>query len=290
MGLIGIFERALDIKHDQALGLGSTSIDNASEKPHSYNRFMGGRNRVNQPFITGYFHVLLRPPAGLLKDNNDVQSWFHSTCESFTPPSFTPILADVPALGGNNSSFLAGLDITRSFTLAFREYQRLPILGTINEWVSRAFNPNYGMSSLNNYVPYNYKGDCIVVITTPQIHVGGGSGGASIDEDAVEQVFYFDGVFPEQVPTDSLSSDISSHDGLQLSVSFRFDGWPMIGGRGSNNPITEQALRILNDAVSTNVRADYWDINDLQMNRSYKSNIGFVLGEDAQNNFAPAAQ
>jgi hypothetical protein len=248
MSTLSVLEQSLT--NDSAAATGEAELENGS--PHSYNRFFGGRNRINQPFITGYFQVLLRPPASLDLPYTG-QQWFHSTAESFTPPSFTPILADVPAMGGANSSFLAGVDITRTFTLAFREYQRLPILSMINEWVSKSFNPNYGMSTLPDYSPSAYKGDCIVLVTTPQIT----KEGMTIDSDFVEKCFYFDGVFPEQVPFDSLNSDISSHDGLQLSVSFRFDGWPRI--TGSKDDFTKAAVRELTVLADANIREDYWD-------------------------------
>jgi hypothetical protein len=243
---------------DSAVAIGEGEQQNGS--PHSYNRFFGGRDRINQPFITGYFQILLRPPSTLGFEQNQY-NWFHSTAESFTPPSFTPILADVPAMGGANSSFLAGVDITRTFTLAFREYQKLPILSMINEWVSRSFNPNYGMSTLDDYSPSSYKGDCIVLVTTPQIN----RDDISIQSNFVEKCFYFDGVFPEQVPFDSLNSDISSHDGLQLSVSFRFDGWPKISG--PSDDFTIRAVELLRAAVGSNSRESYWNYETTMTNQ-----------------------
>jgi hypothetical protein len=261
MSTLSVLEQSLVT--DSAVAIGEGTQQNGS--PHSYNRFFGGRARVNQPFITGYFQVLLRPPAFLGFDQVQ-QNWFHSTAESFTPPSFTPILADVPAMGGANSSFLAGVDITRTFTLAFREYQKLPILSMVNEWVSRSFNPNYGMSTLEDYSPSSYKGDCIVLVTTPQINADG----LFISNKFVEKCFYFDGVFPEQVPFDSLNSDISSHDGLQLSVSFRFDGWPKISG--PEDEFTGHALSLLTSVVDSNSREDYWEYSSTMTNVASPTN------------------
>jgi hypothetical protein len=249
-------------------GIFTSSIELKEESPHSYNRFFGGRNRENQPFITGYFQVLLRPPAKFVKDryngkDNIIQTWFHSTAESFTPPGYSPILAEIPAINGNSSSFLAGVELTHSFTIAFREYQQLPILSMINDWVSYGFNPNYGMSGLDKFVPNNYKGDCIVIITTPQINTKESTSGIGEDEfiktEYIEKVFYFDGVFPEAVPFDSLNSDITAHDGLQISCTFRFDGWPVITKGDSS--FGKKAREILNKTVAKNSKTSYWDID-----------------------------
>lgn len=232
----------------------------SSDRPHEMNRYMGGHRRVNHPYITGYWYLIIEPPLRLFSDKvtgssesgshdgeNDgmgpgayeASRWLHSTAEGFTPPTRTLTKVDVPGLGGVGSSFVAGQQLTRTFTVTFREYQDTPILNTINLWTS-VIDHHYGVSPLmgTEYIPANYKGGAWVFLCKPSLTTTGttefrqgGEGGAASDDyklnfDDVEQFFFFEGVFPEAPPFDGFNSDIATNDVTQLSVTFSFDGWP----------------------------------------------------------------
>ena len=199
---------------------------NSTDKPQVLNRYSGGHNRLNQPYISGYWYLIMTPPHGLMNNSTmtrNATDWFHATAESFTPPTKTITKADVPGMGGVASSFAAGQELSRTFTVAFREYQGLPIMNLLQMWTSM-IDSRSGMSSLPSYVPSNYKGSAYAALCKP---TASSSNGTVIGVSDIEQLFYFEGVFPETLPYDTLTSDIATNDSAQLSVTFSFDGWPM---------------------------------------------------------------
>lgn len=248
----------------------SSSID----RPHEMNRYMGGHRRVNHPYISGYWYLIIEPPMRLFNDhfmgqqNTDVISsanqahafsngayesarWIHSTAEGFTPPSRTLTKVDVPGLGGTGSSFVAGQQLTRTFTITFREYQDTPVLNTFNLWTS-VIDHHYGVSPLmgNEYIPANYKGAAWVFLCKPTLTSadpaaaqGFASEDFQINYSDVDQFFFFEGVFPEAAPFDGFNSDIATNDVTQLSVTFSFDGWPK--GK-ENDHAYQEGLKRLN--------------------------------------------
>lgn len=198
-----------------------------AEGPSNYSRFSGGSTRINQPFISGYWYAMIRPPSRIFENlAQDSTTWFFTTAESFSPHSRTLLKADVPGMGGINSSFVSGQDISRTFTVAFREYQNLPILSAIELWTS-VMDQHLGTSPLagTEFVPASYKGSAAIFLCRPTISGDKGCGQISIDD--VEQMYFYDGVFPESVPHDAFSSDITGNDTVQLSVTFSFDGSPV---------------------------------------------------------------
>lgn len=241
---MALSESALSLlKKETTRGAGRNRVD---DNPYMVNRYVGGHNRKIHPYITGYWYILIELPHALFDATSKVteQKWLHSTAESFNPPSRTLTKVDVPGLGGLGSSFIAGQQLTRTFTCAFREYQDTPIFNTINSWTS-VIDHHYGLSPLdgNEYIPSNYKGCAWAFLCKPTVgdklskieNMGGlaasadsiASGdGSVITAVDVEQFYFFEGVFPEGAPFDAFTSDISTNDVLQLSVTFSFDGWP----------------------------------------------------------------
>lgn len=238
--------------------------DASIDRPREMNRYMGGHRRNNHPFISGYWYILIEPPQRLFIDEGsmvtysgikedgeagsgykngsaaafETSRWLHSTAESFTPPSRTMTKVDIPALGGVGSSYIAGQQLTRTFSTTFREYQDTPIMNAISRWTS-TIDHHYGVSPLkgNEYIPANYKGAAWVFLCKPTVSgIGGASTGPrtaytptnefSIGAKDVEQFFFFEGVFPEGAPYDAFNSDINTNDGIQLNVTWSFDGWP----------------------------------------------------------------
>jgi len=73
-----------------------------------------------------------------------------------------------------------------------------------------------------NFSPAEYKGDAYVALCRPTV----AKSNHAITASDIEQLFHFEGVFPETLPYDTLTSDIATNDSAQLSVTFSFDGWP----------------------------------------------------------------
>ena len=212
-------------------------VNNASH-PQYLSRYHGGHRRDNHPYISGYWYFLINPPARLfggLGSNTleKARDWMFTTAESFTPPSRTLTKVDVPGMGGMASSYVGGQEITRTFSINFREYQELPIFNILQTWTSM-LDPNTGVSPLagDEYIPANYKGSAFVALCKPTIGTRLTQDSArrttNLKSEDIEQIFFFDGVWPESAPWDSLSSDIATNDVLQLSVSFSFDGFPLL--------------------------------------------------------------
>lgn len=231
------------------------SSNTADDRPREMNRYMGGHRRYNHPFINGYWYLLIEPPEFLFYSGSNMgiqrtnlgtgdtgaptneqdgggrttsaayeaTMWLHSTAEGFTPPTRTLTKVDVPGMGGMGSSFIAGQQLTRTFSATFREYQDTPIFNALNMWTS-AIDHHYGLSPMdgNQYLPANYKGSAYVFLCKPTVDFTA-NGITGID---VEQFYFFEGVFPETSPYDGFNSDINTNDVVQLNTTFSFDGWP----------------------------------------------------------------
>jgi len=194
------------------------------EKAQNLTRYIGGSDRKNHPFVTGYWQFFVELPKMIFgNDSASDETWFHSTAEGFTPPSRTLNKADVPGQGGLGASFVVGQTLNRTFTVTFREYRNVPILSLAERWCS-IIDPYMGVSPVSgpNWLPSSYKGIACAVLTRP-VHANA----SVITAEDIEQVFYFDGVFPEAPPYETFAADISGNDLLQHSISFSFDGWPL---------------------------------------------------------------
>ncbi len=235
----------------------------SNDRPHRMNRYMGGHARKTQPYVGGYWYFMLLTPdtifgreSKVTKDpgsaitspdstplnfdtvsnptdsNTQFESdlWFHSTAESFTPPTTNLTKIDIPGMGGIGSSFIGGREITRTFTVAFREYTNLPLMTALTRWNS-VMDPYLGVSGLQatEWMPAAYKGVACAFLCKPTVSNEGrmslNFNVKDMNGSDIEQIYYFDGVWPESAPHDSFNSDIATNDSLQLSVSFSFDGW-----------------------------------------------------------------
>lgn len=254
---------------DQATNIISrlaTRFDNSlgnREKPDYLSRDIGGHFRNNQPYISGYWQVIFGLPNELFGNADRAKTasqWLHSTCESFTPHSHALNKIDIQGQGQIGSSFVSSVTTTREISFAFREYQNLPILNIIRRWGS-VFDPFTGVSPLdgNRFIPLNYKGWCAVALTKPV-----GARDAAITPDDIEECYIYQGVFPTNIPTDTLNGDITSNESVQLSISFSFDGSPLTSAEpGVTNKVVELmsgmhliGTSALNDNNSTYNR--YW--------------------------------
>lgn len=245
----------------------ATRLDNAigdRHKPDYLTRDIGGHFRNNQPYISGYFQIVCGLPEEIFGGTDRVREssrWLHSTCESFTPHTQTLNKADIQGQGQIGSSFVTSVTTTREFTLAFREYQNLPILNIIKKWAS-VMDPFVGVSPLdgNRFIPFNYKGWIMVAQTKP---VRAKDEALSLDD--LEECYIYNGVFPTTIPLDALNSDITANDTAQLSCTFSFDGAPLTSAEPG---ISAKAIELLggmhmlgtsaaNDDKSTYHR--YWE-------------------------------
>jgi hypothetical protein len=176
-----------------------------SSHPNALSRYHGGHRRDNHPYVSGYWYFLINPPERLFNSSNGsknmekARDWLFTTAESFTPPSRNLTKVDVPGMGGLATSYVAGQEISRTFTVAFREYQELPVMNVLQTWTS-VLDPNMGVSPLkgDEYIPANYKGSCYAALCKPTI--GSRSGGRELTiltKEDIEQIYYFDGVFPK---------------------------------------------------------------------------------------------
>ena len=224
-------------------------VDKASH-PQYLSRYHGGHRRDNHPYVSGYWYFIINPPERLFGGSPNTlgsntiekaRDWMHCTAENFTPPSRTLTKMEVVGMGGMKSNYPVGQEITRTFSVTFREYQELPIFNILQTWTS-IMDPNTGTATVagDEFIPANYKGSAFVALCKPTIgnRFGSYKQGASADptnlrSEDIEQLFYFDGVFPESAPYDSLTSDISTNEGLSIPVSFSFDGFPLLKDSGN---------------------------------------------------------
>jgi hypothetical protein len=239
------------------LGTRAKTDVNSKDKPESMNRYMGGHKRYNHPFINGYWYIILELPLKLIGDETNMSAvkWLHSTAEGFTPPSRTMTKVDIPGLGGLGSSYIAGQQLTRTFSVTFREYQNTPVFSTITAWTS-VIDYHYGISPLKGteYIPINYKGAAWVFLCKPTTSSGTSDDPSSIAKEDIEQLFFFEGVFPEGSPYDAFNSDINTNDSVQLNVSFSFDGW--VYGK-EHETVMANAIKKINTIYSLNFDDTY---------------------------------
>jgi hypothetical protein len=191
--------------------------------PDTYTRshISGANNRTRHaPYISGYWYLALIPPRELL--NNDdalvvkyVRA-FNSSAESYAPPSRNITKQEVVAFGGIKKFLAISQEFSNSFSITFREQGNLGIFNLITHW-SGLIHPFTGK---HNKI---YKGQCVIVLAKPTFS-GGSLDNPQLIKPDVEEVFYFDGVFPESQPVDKFDANIESLETKQVDVTFNFDG------------------------------------------------------------------
>ena len=219
----------------------NTSLPNLKENVAvDSRRYAGGKNGTH-PFISGYWQLLFKVPKFINKytstENStsqsknigpDIEKWFNITAESFTPPTRTLTNAVFPGIGGVNKSFITGQTLNNSFSIAFREYAKLPLIKIINAWTNVIHNQT-GVSPISelDWSESYYKGECIVFITNPkQVTEDVQQSKIKFNRKSIQELYYFYGVYPENNPQD-IPQDIASNSTVQIPVNFKFDGWPL---------------------------------------------------------------
>jgi hypothetical protein len=202
--------------------------DPSKNSTPNVNRYSGGIRNIH-PYISGYWHLLITIPT-ILSGKTSEYKFFNNilgfTAETFTPPSRTLTTSVIHGLGGVTKNIVTGQTINNTFTIGFREYTKLPIIKIFNLWTSLVY-PQTGLSlfSQEHWDESIYKSECYVLITDMSCFDYGGSD-VIFNKAAVQEVYYFYGVFPENNPQD-IPQDISSNDSAQIPVTFKFDGWPL---------------------------------------------------------------
>lgn len=208
---------------------GAPGINTKTSQPQALSRYFGGHSRTSHPYVNGYWQFFLSPPCKLFDKVDEMSDiWFHATAEGFTPPSRNLNKADLPGQGGVGSSWVTGQSLMRTFSITHREYRDLPMMKLYELWGSTIV-PQTGVSEFKGteWQSTLYKGHAFVILTTPTGNNANADWRPNADD--IEEVYYFDGVWPENVPTDALAQDISSNDIVQYTMNFSFDGWPLTG-------------------------------------------------------------
>lgn len=241
----------------------SINMKGKNPKPEALTRYYGGHSRTSHPYVNGYWQLFISPPDAMFSNSNisdRAWQWFHATAEGFTPPSRNLNKADLPGQGGVGSSWVTGQSLQRTFSITHREYRELPMAQIYQLWTS-IIVPQYGVSEFSGteWAGTTYKGHAFVIMTKP---VGHTDNDWVIAAEDIEDAWYFDGVWPENQPWDSLAQDISANDIVQYTINFSFDGWPL---NKTDPGVVEQAVRVLNSWQYHTTRKIYGDesTNDL---------------------------
>lgn len=199
----------------------SSEFADTAHAPNSLNRFSGGSGSTTTPYISGYWYCSFILPEPVFTTNREqLTRWLVSSSAGYTPHTEGTTKVDMEAMGGLGSSFISGRTITRQFSVAFNEYQKLPVYNAIKIW-NGIFDRHEGVA-LQELRGDKYKGIAYVFLCRPQITNNG-----KLTIDDVEEFYGYDGVYPETVPTDALNSDIATNDKANPNIQFNFDGAPI---------------------------------------------------------------
>lgn len=183
--------------------------------PDTYTRHAGGNNpKYGHPHISGYWYLMIKTPIELGNQQYNAKM-FNSTAESFSPPSRSISKDEIVGFGGIKKRLAVSQEESHSFSIGFRERFGLPVFDVINSW-SKYINPVVGS------ITPKYKGQAIVIIAKPTFS-GQGNGVASLTPDDIDEIFFFDGIFPEGVPIDNLDADLATNDTKVINTTFNYD-------------------------------------------------------------------
>lgn len=225
-----------------------------SSKP--YSRYSGGHAATNGPFISGYWYLLIELPNDVITnvssgdtsygknlfniDSNvrkSIKKYLHFSSESFNPPSKTINKGEVSGFGGIKKYIVLNQTITPTFSVSFYEKSGMPIHKIFKIW-SNMFNSNYGHKH-----PGNHKGRLYAFLCKPTFSY---STRTSPSEEDVEEMFYFEGVFPENDGNDSLAANIAENNKIEYTMQFSFDSYYF---GVDNSEILTDGIKSLRDLV-----------------------------------------
>ena len=179
------------------------------------NRFFGGSASQTDPYVSGFFLLqFTHLPTTMIGDSHagDVLT---AVATSVTLPDYAIDAVTVNALGGLKFKVPGALTLGDEMTIVFTEYQYLPVFNVIRNWHYGIRNnilgySNHSVLSHKNYVQTNYKGNILVVYLRPNM-------------EEIEFAGYASGVWPLNVPVDSMNSDINEVAKKDHSIRFSVD-------------------------------------------------------------------
>jgi len=210
--------------------------------PDTYTRnYIAGEDHRERyaPYISGYWYLLLSPPKELVGDNNLVNyvKYFNGAAEAFTPPSRSIVKQEIVGFGGIKKFMATTQEYSNSFSITFREHGNLEVFNMLSHWAG-LIHPFTGK---HNKI---YKGQCIVLLAKPTI-----SGETLLKKPDIEEIFYFDGVFPESQPFDKFDSNIETNETKTVDVTFNFDAAPMTKFKYTDDINGEKFLEDFNTLI-----------------------------------------
>ena len=191
-------------------------------------KFGGTTYGVADPYVTGYHFIWfeqLPPSLGKyvgangnsgITVNNEIQNVLAASCLSVTPPGGTLNKVEYTGLGGVKWAVPGNIDYGNAVSIKFVEFNKLPILDIMHNWVKLIRDYRTGISDLEDgpdgsgYTKTTYSGLLYYWTTAP-------------DGVTVEYSACYDGVFPAKDPQDLFTSDVETVGRLDIEIEFNVD-------------------------------------------------------------------
>lgn len=214
-------------------------------------RYQGGQNRGanDHPYVKGHFYVFFGLPSTLFTSGGitsaTARNYLLSSAEDFTPPADRQMITgDVPGMGGTGASFITGQQISRDFSITYKDYWGAPIFRIHRTWTG-FIDPHLGVSvKAGQYGAGEYKGTCMIIQTKPVARQVG-SNPIDWSEDDIIKIHYFDGV---QCLTDlnqAYNASIKDNSFVSAPVQYKFDGYFL---DETNADVLATAVKVLNSS------------------------------------------
>lgn len=170
----------------------------------------GGNSTYIDPYTTGYHYVYFTLPSALTTSQ---QKFLTTVCQSVQIPGIT--VNNIEYAGTNNMKWYYPGTVeydNNRFTCKFVEFQGLPILQIMGQWVNIFRNLIYGISDpeKGSTSQGGFKGKAIYATTL-------------FDGKTVQFAAAFVGIYPTKVPTDAFGSDKTNHEKVEHDIEFTFD-------------------------------------------------------------------
>ena len=230
---------------------------NTNHTPDSITRMNIGLSTIH-PKINGFFYIFMRVPKGLRDrgvNESNVMNWLSGTAINFSPHSKTLNVADLNALNGLQHSYVTGQNISRDISVTYYDYMGAPIYRFHKAWMDAIFHPGLGLSMLKDYTLEEYATTMLVIVTRPY---GAAPPGEQVqfEEKHIEHVWIYPAVIPTSSDqSDALSQDISAPAEVQLSYSYRFNGYPI--DETLVPSLRSSAAQILNQTITNQTTSKY---------------------------------
>ena len=177
---------------------------------------------VDDPYITGYYYIqFTKLPSFLTGDSNKIaQDVFRINQNAVTLPDVSLNTTEVSTGfgGAGKISYVTSVDTGTDFNIKFLETTGLPILNTLAQWQQNIRDVNTGLSALPNGYLSEYSGEVLIALVKPVL-------GSKVTENILEKAFFFDKIYPTNVPFSNVNQDITSSDKVEHDVTFKHSGF-----------------------------------------------------------------